>query len=362
LSCPLIEDQEKLNRDAGRIFQQISTVIRFVRKPSNRHPDRQAGNFAGFELIGADRHIGRFSKPQLLFGVGSPNEILEPLLGKRRFPRIWSGRHKGIVIRTERCARGTRVMRAGSAKQTDQHDKKERAFHRVEFLKYPLRYGSQASHNGGRTSKDECRIPFNLRQHRHWGKSFLLFETDPHLCFSERIVIMEGNRPVKLLLNRFGIQPLGQARENKKPNANKRTTRGAIHLGIEKHQERLGIVSGDEPRRTTQFRSDVVFPDTGHQCEAEAVQKNIRTGSPSGILSPWPESFSSLLDVFVPFPNRHQRALGLGCFASNLALWCAENHSVRSAFVAPKKVSSPLCEAHDLAVPFERQIYEFVFK
>ena len=38
--------------------------------------------------------------------------------------------------------------------------------------------------------------------------------------------------------------------------------------------------------RTTQFRSDVVFPDPGHQCEAKAVQKNIRTGSPSEILSP----------------------------------------------------------------------------
>jgi hypothetical protein len=71
-----------------------------------------------------------------------------------------------------------------------------------------------------------------------------------------------------------------------KANANKRTTRDAIHLGIKKHQERSGIVSGDEPRRATQFRSDIVFPDPSHQCEAEAIQKNIRTGSQSGILSP----------------------------------------------------------------------------
>jgi len=45
------------------------------------------------------------------------------------------------------------------------------------------------------------------------GKSFLLSETHPHLCFSERIVIMEGIKLVKLLLNRFVIQPLWQARE-----------------------------------------------------------------------------------------------------------------------------------------------------
>jgi hypothetical protein len=128
------------------------------------------------------------------------------------------------------------------------------------------------------------------------GKSFLLFDTHPHLCFSERIVIMEGHRQVKLLLNRFGIGPLWQERENKKPNANKRTTRGAIHLGTEKHQERFRIISGDEPRRTTQFRSHVVFPDTSDECETEAVQKNIRTGSPPGILSPG--GTGSVFDVF----------------------------------------------------------------
>jgi hypothetical protein len=46
-------------------------------------------------------------------------------------------------------------------------------------------------------------------------KSFLLFERHSHLCFSEYIVFMEGNRLVKLLLNRLGIRPLWQARESK---------------------------------------------------------------------------------------------------------------------------------------------------
>jgi hypothetical protein len=133
--------------------------------------------------------------------------------------------------------------------------------------------------------KDECRILSSLRQHHHWGQSFLPFETHPHFCFSKYIVIMEGNRLIKLLLNRLGILPLWQARESKKPNANERTARGSIHLGTEKHQERFGIVSGDEPQRTTQFRSDVVFPDTSYKCEAEAVQKNIRRASPSRLLS-----------------------------------------------------------------------------
>jgi hypothetical protein len=117
-----------------------------------------------------------------------------------------------------------------------------------------------------------------------WGKSFLTFRMDPQLCFSKRIVIMEAYNPVKLLLNRFGLRPLWQARSNRKPNANERTTWGAIHLGAEKHQERFGIVSGDEPRRTTQLRADLVFPDTSDKCKAQAVQKNIRTGNPPGNL------------------------------------------------------------------------------
>ena len=115
------------------------------------------------------------------------------------------------------------------------------------------------------------------------GNRFLRFGMDPQLCFSKRIVIMEDNSLVKLLLNRFRLPPLCKLEVTEKPNANERTTWGAIHLGTEKHQERFGIVSGDEPRRSTQFRSDIVFPDTSHQCEAEAVQKNIRTGSPSAL-------------------------------------------------------------------------------
>ena len=136
-SCPLIEDQEKLDRDAGRIFEQIRAVRRFVRKFSKGHPNGQTGNFAGLELVGADGDIRGFSKRQSLFGIGSPQEILEPLLRKCRFLRIWPGPHKGIIIRTERCARGTRMLRAGSANQTDQHDKEERPFHRAEFSNVP---------------------------------------------------------------------------------------------------------------------------------------------------------------------------------------------------------------------------------
>jgi hypothetical protein len=175
--CPLVEDQEKLDWDVGRIFEQISTVGRFVRKSSKRHPDRQAGNFAGLELVGADRYIGRFSKRQLLFGVGSPKEILEPFLGKRRFFRIWFGLHKGIIIRAKRCARRTRMLRAGSANQTDQNDREKRAFHRVEF-ECPFPHGSKPSHNGGPTIKDECRILHSLRRRRYLGESFLLFKAD----------------------------------------------------------------------------------------------------------------------------------------------------------------------------------------
>jgi hypothetical protein len=133
LSCPLVEDQEKLDLDVGGIFQQIRTVRGFVRKSSQRHPDGQAGNFTGLKLVGADRHKGGFSERQPLFGVGSPKEILEPLLGKSRFLCIWSCRHKSIVIRTERCARWTRMVCAGSASQTDQQGKKERAFHRAKY-------------------------------------------------------------------------------------------------------------------------------------------------------------------------------------------------------------------------------------
>jgi hypothetical protein len=133
LSCPLIEDQEKLDRDVGGIFQQVRTVSGFVRKSSKRHLDGQAGNFTGLKLVGADRHKGGFSERQPLFGVGSPKKILESLLGKSRFLRIWSGRHKSIVIRTERCARWTRMVCAGSADQTDQHGKEEREFHRAKF-------------------------------------------------------------------------------------------------------------------------------------------------------------------------------------------------------------------------------------
>jgi hypothetical protein len=136
-SCPLVEDQEKLDRDAGRIFEQIRAVRRSVGKSSKGHPDRQARNFAGLQLVGADRHKRGLGKRQSLFGIGSAQEILEPLLRKRRFLRIWPRRHKGIVIRAERRARGTLMLRTGCANQTNQRDKEEGPFHGAGILKFP---------------------------------------------------------------------------------------------------------------------------------------------------------------------------------------------------------------------------------
>src|SRR5271156_1637963 len=61
-SCPLVKDQEKLDLHVGRIFEQISTIRCFIRKSSKRHSDGQTRNFAGLELVGADRNKGGFSK------------------------------------------------------------------------------------------------------------------------------------------------------------------------------------------------------------------------------------------------------------------------------------------------------------
>jgi hypothetical protein len=54
-------------------------------------------------------------------------------LGKQRFPRIWLGPHKGVIILTERCAGGTRTLGEGPANEADQYDKKEGPFPRTEF-------------------------------------------------------------------------------------------------------------------------------------------------------------------------------------------------------------------------------------
>jgi hypothetical protein len=103
--------------------------LEFFPAPSSN----QAGNIVGDELVSSHRDKGSLGEDQSSFGIGSLKKILEAFLGKQRFPRIWLGPHKGVIIRTERCAGGIRTPGAGPANEADQYDKKEGRFRGLNF-------------------------------------------------------------------------------------------------------------------------------------------------------------------------------------------------------------------------------------
>src|SRR6202011_1958471 len=132
---PLVEDQEKFDRDGSRVFQQIRAVIRLHRNFAQRHPPLEARNLVGLELIGAYGNVGGFGKRQSPFGIGTTQEILEPLLGEQSFLWIGLGPHEVIIIRTKGCANGIRAQGARSAQEAEKCGKKEGPFHWSEFFK-----------------------------------------------------------------------------------------------------------------------------------------------------------------------------------------------------------------------------------
>jgi hypothetical protein len=114
-------------------MQQIAAVVGFHWNFTQSNPPDQTRNVVGSELISADGNVGSFGKSQSLLGIGSPEEILESLLGEQSFLRIRLSPHKCVIIRTEWRVGGAGLEGAGSASQADEHDQKERSFQRAEF-------------------------------------------------------------------------------------------------------------------------------------------------------------------------------------------------------------------------------------